>query len=94
MAHNNTDRSAAGTQGFLSSGGEMAARIAAFDWTASLGPIAAWPQSLKTVTETLLRSPVPIVLLWGPDGVMICAPAPSTTPSGCGLAPLPALPAV
>jgi PAS domain S-box-containing protein len=31
----------------------------------------AWPQSLKTVTDTLLRSPVPMVLLWGEDGVMI-----------------------
>ena len=31
----------------------------------------SWPQSLKTVTETLLRSPVPIVLLWGEDGIMI-----------------------
>ena len=28
------------------------------------------------------------------DGVMICAPAPRMTPSGCGLLPLPALPAV
>jgi PAS domain S-box-containing protein len=37
----------------------------------SLGPLATWPQSLKTVTETLLRSPVPIVLLWGEDGIMI-----------------------
>ena len=30
-----------------------------------------WPQSLRTVTEMLLLSPVPIVLLWGADGVMI-----------------------
>jgi hypothetical protein len=28
------------------------------------------------------------------DGVMICAPAPRMTPAGCGLLPLPALPAV
>ena len=28
------------------------------------------------------------------DGVMICAPAPRITPSGCGLLPLPAFPAV
>jgi PAS domain S-box-containing protein len=57
---------------FPTAGGELAALIRQFDWTAtSLGPLAAWPQSLKTVTETLLRSPVPIVLLWGEDGVMI-----------------------
>ena len=36
-----------------------------------LGPLAAWPQNLKTVTDTLLRSPVPIVLLWGDNGIMI-----------------------
>lgn len=44
----------------------------AFDWSAtSLGPIARWPQSLRTTVGLLLRSPVPIVLLWGQDGVMI-----------------------
>jgi PAS domain S-box-containing protein len=57
---------------FPTGGGELAALIRRFDWAkTSLGPLAAWPQSLKTVTETLLRSPVPIVLLWGEDGVMI-----------------------
>jgi len=46
--------------------------IRQFDWAkTSLGPLATWPQSLKTVTETLLRCPVPIVLLWGEDGIMI-----------------------
>ena len=53
-------------------GGELGALIRAFDWSkTSLGPIGAWPQSLKTVTGMLLLSPVPIVLLWGEDGVMI-----------------------
>jgi PAS domain S-box-containing protein len=57
---------------FPASGGELAALIGQFDWTTtSLGPLAVWPQSLKTVTDTLLRSPVPIVLLWGEDGIMI-----------------------
>ena len=52
--------------------GEMGALIRAFDWSkTSLGPIAGWPQSLKTTVDLLLRSPVPIVLLWGRDGVMI-----------------------
>lgn len=50
----------------------MGARIAAFDWSrTSLGPIDGWPQSLKTATNLLLLSPVPIVLLWNEDGVMI-----------------------
>jgi PAS domain S-box-containing protein len=53
-------------------GGELGALIRALDWSAtSLGPISAWPQSLKTVTGLLLLSPVPIVLLWGDDGIMI-----------------------
>jgi PAS domain S-box-containing protein len=50
----------------------MASLIEAFDWAStSLGAIGAWPQSLKTITSFLIKSPVPIVLLWGPDGVMI-----------------------
>ena len=57
---------------FPTGGGELGALIRQFDWaTTSLGPLVTWPQSLKTVTETLLRSPVPIVLLWGEDGIMI-----------------------
>jgi PAS domain S-box-containing protein len=57
---------------FPTGGGELGALIRRFDWAKTrLGPLAAWPQSLKTVTETLLRSPVPIVLLWGEDGIMI-----------------------
>lgn len=52
--------------------GEMGARMRAHDWAATpLGPIETWPQSLKTATGILLRSPVPIVMLWGGEGVMI-----------------------
>lgn len=57
---------------FLLDGSGMGARIRAFDWSATpLGPIEGWPQSLKTATGILLRSPVPIVMLWGEDGIMI-----------------------
>jgi PAS domain S-box-containing protein len=49
----------------------MAALIAAFDWSPSLGPTDAWPQSLKTAVGLLIHSPVPIVLLWGEDGIML-----------------------
>ncbi|MDB5480171.1 MAG: hybrid sensor histidine kinase/response regulator [Caulobacteraceae bacterium] len=63
------DRDAAG---FLRGGGELAALIAAFDWSSTpLGPISAWPRSLKTATSILVHSPLPIVMLWGEDGVMI-----------------------
>jgi len=50
----------------------MAERVRAFDWTGTpLGPIAQWPQSLKTAVGMVLLSPVPIVMLWGDDGIMI-----------------------
>ena len=50
----------------------MGAAFAAVDWAAtSLGPIAAWPQALKTSVALVLRSPVPMTLLWGRDGIML-----------------------
>ena len=50
----------------------MKALIEAFDWSStSIGPIASWPQSLKTTVDTITASPVPMVLLWGADGIMI-----------------------
>jgi hypothetical protein len=60
------------TADFLMGGSEMADRIAAYDWSStSIGPLEVWPQSLRTITAFLLLSPIPIVLLWGTDGVMI-----------------------
>ncbi|HTM15297.1 MAG TPA: HWE histidine kinase domain-containing protein [Terracidiphilus sp.] len=58
---------------FLIGGGDMATLISAYDWSGTpLGALETWPQSLKTATAILLRSPVPIVMLWGEDGIMIC----------------------
>ncbi|HEY4090388.1 MAG TPA: response regulator [Luteibacter sp.] len=57
---------------WLDGGGELGALIRAFHWeTTELGPLATWPQSLRTATSLLLLSPVPIVLLWGEKGIMI-----------------------
>src|SRR5919112_5745370 len=65
-------RAEAAQPDFLVGGGEVGALMRVFDWAASsLGPIATWPQSLKTSVSLLPRSPVPIVLLWGQDGVML-----------------------
>jgi len=50
---------------FLRGGGEMAERIAAYDWSTSLGPVSGWSGSLRTVVGLLIHSPVPMVLLWG-----------------------------
>lgn len=57
---------------FLGHDGEASRIIREFDWsTTSLGDVETWPQSLKTATALLLQSPVPIVMLWGPEGIMI-----------------------
>ncbi|MGO4439792.1 PAS domain S-box protein [Rhizobium sp. RAF56] len=57
---------------FLAGGGKLASLIATFDWAGtSLGAIDGWSQILKTTVAILLRSPVPIVTLWGEDGIMI-----------------------
>jgi PAS domain S-box-containing protein len=57
---------------FFLSGGEVARLIASFDWAATpLGSIAGWSSTLKATVGLILRSPVPIVTLWGEDGVMI-----------------------
>ncbi|WP_371868023.1 PAS domain S-box protein [Duganella levis] len=60
------------TPPFLQGGGQLAHIIAAYDWSqTALGPMAGWPQSLQTTVALILRSPVPIVTLWGEPGVMI-----------------------
>ena len=53
---------------FLIGGGEMGERIRTFDWAQTpLGPIDAWPQSLKTSTGLMLNSQHPMWVGWGPD---------------------------
>ncbi|SEM16531.1 signal transduction histidine kinase [Stigmatella aurantiaca] len=50
----------------------MADRIRAFDWPATpLGPLEGWSPQLKAMVELLLRSPLPMTLLWGPEGILI-----------------------
>jgi signal transduction histidine kinase len=53
-------------------GGEMGARIRAFDWaTTSLGPVEHWPQSLRSAISILLPSRAQIILFWGPEFVAL-----------------------
>ena len=52
--------------------GPCAALVRSFDWAStSLGPIAGWSPQLTTTVSNVINSPVPKVLMWGRDHVMI-----------------------
>jgi len=51
---------------------ETGGLIASHDWTStSLGPLEAWPQSLKTVVGLMLGSRQPVYIAWGPDAISL-----------------------
>src|ERR1700744_4866716 len=53
---------------FMPDGGEMGALIRAKDWTMTpLGPLTAWPISLKLATGMLLGTPFPMYIAWGEE---------------------------
>lgn len=57
---------------FLTGGGNCSDIIAFRDWSKTpLGPISAWPAILKNTLSVIMSSPVPIVTLWGEEGVML-----------------------
>jgi PAS domain S-box-containing protein len=57
-----------GSTDFLAGGGEMGRRMREFDWSkTSLGPVAEWPQSLRSAVSILLPSKAQIVLFWGKE---------------------------
>lgn len=61
-----------GRSSWLDGGGETGRLIASRDWSdTSLGALRTWPASLRTMLGFLLRSPVPIVMLWGAEGIML-----------------------
>src|SRR5688572_21519826 len=52
----------------LAGGGEMGAMMRAVDWSVTpLGPVADWPQSLRTIISTMLESRFAMVVAWGPE---------------------------
>ncbi|WP_437293047.1 ATP-binding protein [Sorangium sp. So ce426] len=52
--------------GALAGGGEMGALIRSIDWSqTALGPVEAWPESLRTALSILLSSEHPMFLWWG-----------------------------
>ncbi|ATC23802.1 PAS domain S-box protein [Caulobacter vibrioides] len=53
-------------------GGEMAARVRAFDWSKTpLGPREDWSPALRLATDIVLASNFPMALRWGPELVLI-----------------------
>lgn len=65
---------AAGDDGYecLAGGGEMGALMRSLDWSSSsIGPVRAWPQSLRTSVSICLNSRFAILIWWGPDLVML-----------------------
>ena len=61
-----TSASNSANHDFLDGGGEMGQRIRALDWSATaLGPVAEWPQSLRSALSVCLGSRFPIVIYWG-----------------------------
>ncbi|TVV76868.1 PAS domain-containing sensor histidine kinase [Sphingomonas solaris] len=51
-----------------SGGGEMGARIRAFDWSATpLGPPETWPAALRVSLGLCLNSAFPMCIYWGPE---------------------------
>ena len=61
------DRPVACNAPFLAGGGEMGARIRAFDWARTpLGAPDRWPQALRTVLRILLTTQHPVFIFWGP----------------------------
>ena len=66
------DALATDSSAFLSGGGEMARLIGETDWSKTpLGPINAWPQSLRTTVSLCLASNFPINIIWGPEHCQI-----------------------
>ena len=53
-------------------GSEVARLIATRDWSRSpLGAMEQWPSALIQALAMILRSPVPMALLWGRDGILL-----------------------
>ncbi|MEV4639684.1 ATP-binding protein [Actinoplanes sp. NPDC049548] len=49
-------------------GGDTGGLMARLDWSRTpLGPVAGWPQSLRSAVRIVLSSRYPMLLLWGPE---------------------------
>ncbi|PZO55289.1 MAG: hypothetical protein DCF15_10885 [Phormidesmis priestleyi] len=75
MVNDTTPRTSASVSGALSAfvgGGEMGSSVRSHDWrTTTLGPVNAWPQSLRIMVDVILGSSHPMFLMWGPSLTML-----------------------
>jgi PAS domain S-box-containing protein len=52
----------------LAGGGEMGALMRSIDWSrTAVGPVSAWPQSLRTALSILLETGFPMYIAWGSE---------------------------
>jgi PAS domain S-box-containing protein len=57
---------------WLVGGGETGESMRALDWSRTvLGPLGAWPTSLRTATGIALGSSLPTAIAWGPSGALV-----------------------
>ena len=63
---------APGVDAILRDGGNMGALARQIDWARTpLGPVTAWPQSLRSVAGLVLASHFPMYLAWGPEYIQL-----------------------
>jgi PAS domain S-box-containing protein len=61
-----------GDDTFLAGAGELGELVRSIDWGKTLlGPLAQWPQSLRTTMSICLNSKFPIAVYWGPEYLML-----------------------
>lgn len=65
----NSSATAADASAFSAvSGGDMGEKVRQKDWSQTpFGPLASWPQSLKTAVALMLESSFAMVVAWGPE---------------------------
>src|SRR5688500_3853190 len=52
----------------LGGGAEMGELMRSLDWSRTpVGPVASWPQSLRTAVSIVLESRFPMYIAWGPE---------------------------
>lgn len=55
------------------SSGMPAPSVSAYDWSAStLGEPAGWPQPLRVAADLMFNMPLPMLIQWGPQSIVLC----------------------